>query len=156
MTAENSFNNLNQLQSTQLVKQSTVQPAQQQSSTKQMPNKSSPSRQESHIRVVCYYLCINKQTSQLSASVVPQNEPNSQQTSSQLLDLNQFDQDLLFIDKMVEESINVYKLETFWDNLMISMSSITDYLNETITTSIPTSNMPLGNLNVTLYIKNRI
>jgi hypothetical protein len=141
MAAENSFSNLNQLQQSQLFKQSTVQQVQQQTSTKQMPNKSIQTRQESHIRVVCYYLCINKQTSQLSTAMISQNEPNSE-----ILNVNQFDQDLLFIDKMVEESINVYKLETFWDNLVISMSSITDYLNETITSSIPAGNTPLGNV----------
>ena len=125
--SENSFNNLTQIQQNQLMRQSSIQ--QQQVPVKQIV-KSSQTKQDSYIRLVCYYLCINKQAPQLTT-----HEQNSQMYSS--VGHNLFDQDLLFIDKMVEESINVYKQETFWDNLMISMSSITDYLNETSANTIP-------------------
>ena len=45
--------------------------------------------------------------------------------------MNKFKQDLGCIDRVIEESISLYKQEIFWDNLSSSMSPLTDILNET-------------------------
>jgi hypothetical protein len=131
LNSDNSFNNLNQ---STMSKQSSMQ-AQTKSTLLKTTNQP---RLESYIKVICYYLCINKSTSsQISSTILFQN----QETKSS--SINQFEKDRLFIDKMVEESINVYKLETFWDNLMISMSSISDYLNESNNTTVINNNIPI-------------
>lgn len=74
--------------------------------------------QELCIRITCFYLFINKNP--LSGSFA---------SSSLLTSLNN---DLEFINKVIEESINMYRQEMFWDNLALSMNSMRNMLNESV------------------------
>ena len=75
-------------------------------------------QQQSYIRLVCYYLCINK------------NQDYSIDTTFSPKQSDKLNADLSFLDKIIEESISSYKQEIFWDNLVISMSSLSNWLNE--------------------------
>lgn len=87
------------------------QPQQQQQQTKQEP----------FIRMTCYYLYINKsQHSQLIGNGGP--APTSTSLASISL-ANSLGQDLNYIKRVIDESINMYKQEIFWDNLNLSMYS---------------------------------
>lgn len=93
-------------------------------------------KQEPLIRIISYYLCINK--NQLTQhQKQPQGENNSSSTLASISLLNKFKQDLNCIDRVIEESISLYKQELFWDNLSSSMSPLTDFLNENLNMNSP-------------------
>lgn len=99
-----------------------VQASKQQSdNTPQKPTNQGP--QQSYIRLVCDYLCINK--NQYYTMDAPVLDPSLHKKAD--ADLKE---DLLFLDKMIEESISVYKQEIFWDNLVISMTSLSSLLSD--------------------------
>lgn len=94
-------------------------------------------QQEPFIRMTCYYLYINKNQSVSYA-------PSSSTSLASINLVNTLSNDLDYINKVIEESINLYKQEIFWDNLTLSMYSIHNMLNENVnnmtitsTTSLP-------------------
>ena len=94
-------------------------------------------KQEPLIRIISYYLCINKnQLTQQPKQL--QEENNGSSTLASISILNKFKQDLNCIDRVIEESISLYKQEIFWDNLSSSMSPLTDFLNENSNTNLNT------------------
>lgn len=79
--------------------------------------------QEPFIRMTCYYIYINK--TQSKPTTYSSSATGSLASTSLLATLSR---DLVYINKVIEESINAYKMEIFWDNLTLSMSSIHNIL----------------------------
>jgi hypothetical protein len=77
--------------------------------------------------VTCYYIYINKNPT-VGLSSGAQQSATSSLGSSNLV--NAISSDLEYINKVIEESINAYKMEIFWDNLTSSMYSIKSMLND--------------------------
>jgi hypothetical protein len=97
-------------------------------------NSTSNTKQQPLIRIVSYYLCINKNQSPQESSSVSQKHQEDSATGSlaSISLLNKFNEDLHCIDRVIENSISLYKQEIFWDNLSSSMSPLTDILNENL------------------------
>ena len=90
-------------------------------------------QQEPFIRMTCYYLYINKNQS------MPYGTTTTKSSLSSIGLVSTLGNDLDYINKVVEESINLYKQEIFWDNLTLSMNSIQNILNETVNSLTVTS-----------------
>jgi hypothetical protein len=73
---------------------------------------------EPFIRIICYYLYISK-SKRVTDSAIMQS----------------LNDDLITINKVIENSTNLYKQEIFWDNLSSSLSSIRTILNENSSTN---------------------
>jgi hypothetical protein len=91
-------------------------------------------KQEPLIRITSYYLCINKNQLSQQQKQTQGGENNGTSTLASISLLNKFKQDLNCIDRVIEDSISLYKQELFWDNLSSSMSPL-DFLNENLTIS---------------------
>ncbi|CAF0823180.1 unnamed protein product [Brachionus calyciflorus] len=86
--------------------------------------------QEKFMRITCFYLFINK-------SVQPGLFSNQNI-------LNCLNNDLDFINRVIEESISMHRQEIFWDNLAQSMYSIKNFLNES-TNQLPLIGFEINN-----------
>ena len=92
-------------------------------STKQKPL---ASLETSLVRVVWFYLCVNKQFQQQQHLTLEQIQLMSKCIDAQLTPKSEDDDDdekisndLHLIKKIIDDSINTYKREIFWDNLMV-------------------------------------
>ena len=77
---------------------------------------------QSYIRLVCHYLCINKNQQR--------NFECAWDVDSQLEADLKLNEDCKFLEKIIEESVSAYKREIFWDNLIISMSPLSNFFDE--------------------------
>ena len=91
---------------------------------------SSQAQQMPLIRIISYYFCINK-----NQQVQQQSVENSSSLASIAL-MKKFNEDLSYIEKVIEQSLSLYKQEIFWDNLTSSITSLNNFLNENNNTSL--------------------
>ena len=85
----------------------------------------------SFIKVVAFYLYINKS--------------NTAAVADKSGSMKRFNQELAYINRVIERSINLYKQEIFWDNLSLSIAAFRRMLNTN--TNTPTANTTTTNNN---------
>lgn len=85
--------------------------------------------------MTCYYLYISK--NQSPNTYASSMASNASSLASKSL-LNALSADLDYINKVIEDTINAYKMEIFWDNLTISMMP-TSSSNSTSGTNLASS-----------------
>ncbi len=90
--------------------------------SKKISNPASIGQPQSYIRLVCHYLCINKN---------PQRGvEQSLESEAQLEASSRLGKDCKFLEKIIEESVSAYKREIFWENLVKSMSPLSNLFDE--------------------------
>ena len=91
----------------------------QQKQKNQQQSETSSGSGTSSVRLVWYYLCVNK-----NFQVVQQNQLISKRFESSINQMNETTKilnDLGLVKQIIEDSINIYKREIFWDNLIIAI-----------------------------------
>jgi hypothetical protein len=83
----------------------------------QAANKVQP---ESVIRIVCYFLCVNK---------------NHVKSHGAFIDNLKLEHHLSTINQMIEDALSIYKREIFWDNLTLALESSQSSPTPSVTTT---------------------